>query len=466
MDQAKGFAEQPGKRPRNGPLPGEEADDSGDARGDAPEVAAPELSADAPTPWDETGLDEPAEDAANAPQAEDDQSDVESGALQGFSLVLDSSAASEADAEAEAALAEDLDLPEVPAGDEAASEVDGPSLTLVSESWLARTGDAAEAIEDDDESEDLLAQAAASAAGTSHSELRELLRSRAELSSRAENSDRNAAHPPTRRPTLDEQEEAALAAARAVVRKGTRGWPTLMAPVRWWKKATGAAADGRPARVLPLGASGDAMHPPRAPGSPMLEAEAPEEYAPQLTYESAIEPDSAGRVGRAGGAFTLPLLCAGIGLIACCLLIPQTDMNRRMAYERERLRRDLESIQLQVATNEEFLRKVGDDPTLAERLAQRQMKTVRAGTRVLTLRPGETELVLGEQSSAADMSPFQLVSVRPPDPLPPYQPKGGVLGSLCNNSRSRLLLTGGGLMLMAAGLVLGAVPGRRNLEAP
>jgi hypothetical protein len=463
MDQAKGFADQPDERPRNGPLPGEEPDDSGEDC-----VPSPEGAGDAPTPWDETGLDEPADDAAHCPQAEDDHTDVESGALQGFSLVLDSSAASEADAEAEAALAEDLDLPEVRASDDAAaddalSDSDGPSLTLVSESWLSRHEQAADAIEEGDAGDDLLAQAAASAAGASQAELRELLRSRAELSSRYGNSDANPVRPP-RRPTLDEQEEAALAAARAVVRKGTRGWPTLMAPVRWWKKATGAAADGRAARVLPLGASGDGMYPPRAPQSPMLdEAEAPEEAPPELIYESAIEPDPAGRVGRAGGAFTLPLLCAGIGVIACCLLVPQTDMNRRMAYERERLRRDLESIQLQVATNEEFLRKVGDDPTLAERLAQRQMKTVRAGTSVLTLRPGEAELALAEQTSAADMSPFQLVSVRPPDPLPPYRPKGGVLGSLCNNLHSRLLLTGGGLLLMAAGLVLGAVPGRQSL---
>src|SRR5688572_8674656 len=142
MDQAKGFADQPGKRPRNGPLPGEEDDGSG---GDG--IPSPEVAADAPTPWDETGLDEPAEDAAQPPQAEDDPADFDSAALKGFSLVLDSSAASEADAEAEAALAEDLDLPEVPVIDEAGGDGDEPSLTLVSESWLTRTERAADIID-------------------------------------------------------------------------------------------------------------------------------------------------------------------------------------------------------------------------------------------------------------------------------------------------------------------------------
>jgi hypothetical protein len=64
------------------------------------------------------------------------------------------------------------------------------------------------------------------------------------------------------------------------------------------------------------------------------------------------------------------------------------------------------------------------------------------------------------------MSPFHLVAVQPPDPLPPYRAKGGLVGAACNNPRSRLLLTGAGLLLMAAGLVLGAVPRRREAELP
>src|SRR5437763_492680 len=111
-----------------------------------------------------------------------------------------------------------------------------------------------------------------------------------------------------------------------------------------------------------------------------------------------------------GGGWTIPVLCVGVALIACCVLIPQADANRRLAYERAMLQADLESIEKQVAVNDQFLKKVADDPELAERLAQRQMKIIRAGTHVLDLKDD------------TKMSPFQLVTVAPPPPLPPYQP--------------------------------------------
>ena len=80
-------------------------------------------------------------------------------------------------------------------------------------------------------------------------------------------------------------------------------------------------------------------------------------------------------------------------------------------------RRDADAITEQVKVNDEFLHKVSDDPTLAERLAQRQMKIVRQGTRVLDLKSrGDEE---------AEMSPFHLTTVPPPDPLPPFQSRGG-----------------------------------------
>jgi hypothetical protein len=147
-----------------------------------------------------------------------------------------------------------------------------------------------------------------------------------------------------------------------------------------------------------------------------------------------------------GGGWTLPLLCAGIALIACCVLIPQADANRRLAYEHQMLQMDLESVERQVAVNEEFLKKVADDPTLAERLAQRQMKAIPQGTRIL-------ELIKDPDGSG--MSPFQLVSVAPPSPLPPYKPVGGTLARLCYDSHSRLYLIGASLGMIAMGLVLG-----------
>ena len=147
-----------------------------------------------------------------------------------------------------------------------------------------------------------------------------------------------------------------------------------------------------------------------------------------------------------GGGWTLPLLCAGIALIACCVLIPQADANRRLAYERQMLKMDMESVERQIAVNSEFLKKVGDDPTLAERLAERQMKVIPEGTRILELK---------HETDGSTMSPFQLVSVAPPPPLPPYHPVGGTIARLCYDPHTRLYLIGAGLVMMAMGLVLG-----------
>jgi hypothetical protein len=151
------------------------------------------------------------------------------------------------------------------------------------------------------------------------------------------------------------------------------------------------------------------------------------------------------------GAWTIPMLCAGLAIIACTLLIPQADSNRRLAYEREKLKLDLQHIQKQSAVNDEFLLKLNEDPTLAERLAQRQMKVVREGTSVLELKSG---------SGRESMSPYLLVSVPPPAPMSPYKPVGGMLSSICRHPKSQLYLTGVGLMLVACGLVLGLSKGK------
>ena len=154
-----------------------------------------------------------------------------------------------------------------------------------------------------------------------------------------------------------------------------------------------------------------------------------------------------GRAAEPSSAWTIPLLCAGVAVIACCFIIPAADENRRLVYERERLKIDLEHIERQIAVNGEFLKHVADDPTLLERLAQRQMKMVREGTSVLELK--------GSHRST-DMSPFLLVSVPPPAPMPTYRPVGGVLAGICRNPKMQLYLTGAALLMMAVGLVLGS----------
>jgi hypothetical protein len=151
-----------------------------------------------------------------------------------------------------------------------------------------------------------------------------------------------------------------------------------------------------------------------------------------------------------GGGWTLPLICAGIALIACCVLIPQADANRRLAYERESLQQDLQNIEQQIKVNQEFLKKVADDPTLAQRLAERQMKVIPEGARVLDL-----------TQEPQGMSPFQLVNVAPPPALPPYKPIGGTLANLCYGTHSRLYVIGIALGMIATGLVLGAAPTRQ-----
>ncbi len=147
-----------------------------------------------------------------------------------------------------------------------------------------------------------------------------------------------------------------------------------------------------------------------------------------------------------GGGFTIPLICLGIGLIAMCLLIPAADENRQLVYERARLQMDLDQLQKQAATNDAFLKRVANDPTLSERLARRQLKMVPQGTSVLELK--------SEKNNTADMSPFLLVTVPPPAPLPPYQPVGGFLADLCRHPKTQLYLIGAGMMMVACGLVM------------
>jgi hypothetical protein len=53
------------------------------------------------------------------------------------------------------------------------------------------------------------------------------------------------------------------------------------------------------------------------------------------------------------------------------------------------------------------------------------------------------------------MSPFLLVNVPPPPPMPPYRPLGGDLGQWWLHPRIQLYLLGLGMFLAAAGLILG-----------
>jgi hypothetical protein len=161
-----------------------------------------------------------------------------------------------------------------------------------------------------------------------------------------------------------------------------------------------------------------------------------------------------------GQGWTLILLCLGLFVSSACVLLPQVDANRRMVYDREKLRLDLQQIQKQVAVNREFLNKVESDPQLSERLALRQMRVVRPGERVLDFKNEEPDApgaptAGSAESEAAQMSPFMIVNVPPPPPLPEYQPVGGFLGQIVLDPHFQLYLLGGALFCVAAGLVLG-----------
>lgn len=167
----------------------------------------------------------------------------------------------------------------------------------------------------------------------------------------------------------------------------------------------------------------------------------PEPLEPEELAVAAAEPVAA----SGSGLWTIPLMCLGIGIIACCLIIPQADKNRRLMWEQEGLRRNLAQLQQQVEINETFIEALTTDRTLAKRLAQRQLNVVPAGTTILEL----------DGLDSRGTSPFQLVTVPPPPPLPEYQPIGGWLAELCRNPRSQLYLIAAGLFAIGAGMILG-----------
>ncbi len=160
--------------------------------------------------------------------------------------------------------------------------------------------------------------------------------------------------------------------------------------------------------------------------------------------ELNAEPEAT--IEERSSAWTLPILCAGIAVLASCLIIPAADDNRRIVYEREHLAADLVQLKTQIDVNSQFLKSVGDDPALLERLAQRQMKMVRDGTSVLDL---------DDSKGRSDLSPYLLLSVPPPAALAEYKSLGGRFATLCRQPRARLFLIGGALLAVAFGLISG-----------
>ena len=169
-----------------------------------------------------------------------------------------------------------------------------------------------------------------------------------------------------------------------------------------------------------------------------------EKYSAPEKKAAVAEPTPAG----GGGAWwSIPLLCVGLAVIAWTVIVPATNANRKLVLEREKLHRDLDAVDKQIAVNEEFLKRVGGDPELAERLAQRQMKFVREGAAVLDL---------PQQTMARDaMSPFLLTAMPKAAPLATLAQQPGVLGKLASNEKLQLYTIGAGLFLLAVSLIMG-----------
>ncbi|MGF1634247.1 MAG: hypothetical protein ACFCVE_10400 [Phycisphaerae bacterium] len=168
---------------------------------------------------------------------------------------------------------------------------------------------------------------------------------------------------------------------------------------------------------------------------------------PVVSVTPGVEP--AEPAGPSGGVWAIPLLCAGLALIACCLLIPAADANRRLAWEQEKLKRDAAFVTEMVAASQDFLVRFGTDEALSERLAVRQLRLVPEGSASLDVAGSDVPFAA---------SPFALVRVEPPEPMPVYQPVGGRLTELCLRDDARLLMTAAGLMLVAVGLITGTNP--------
>ena len=145
------------------------------------------------------------------------------------------------------------------------------------------------------------------------------------------------------------------------------------------------------------------------------------------------------------------MLCLGIIIIACAMIVEQVEENHQIEWQRNKLQIDLDYFNKQVDINQQFLERLATDANLAERLAQRQMKLVRQGSAVLEL----TDPNLPE-----DTSPFRLVNITPPPPVQPYEPARGPLTTIFGNTRLRLYIFGLGLCLMAIGLIVGGSEGK------
>ena len=150
----------------------------------------------------------------------------------------------------------------------------------------------------------------------------------------------------------------------------------------------------------------------------------------------------------AGPAVAIPALCVGLAVLAACVLLPAVQENHRLADERAALASDLAAVGRQSAANEAFLSRVGRDAELDDRLAARRTRARQPGSEAVPDPAGAADEFGG--------SPFALMAVAAPaDPTPARQPDWAVAWAVHPAVRGWVL--GGGLFLVAFGLVMGGV---------
>ena len=177
---------------------------------------------------------------------------------------------------------------------------------------------------------------------------------------------------------------------------------------------------------------------------------------PEVEDEEAYPPRAAAETG----GWTIAILCMGLGIIAACLVIPQADANRRLVYEREKLRLDLTQVQKQIAVNKEI--PVGNGKRSATHGAPRAAGNARCSRAKRSWIRSRTRVAQSASADAERMSPFNIINVPPPASLAPYQPVGGYFAQLCRSPQSHVYLLGAGMILVAGGLVLGGTQGPRG----
>ncbi|MEM8872871.1 MAG: hypothetical protein AAGD32_01315 [Planctomycetota bacterium] len=149
-----------------------------------------------------------------------------------------------------------------------------------------------------------------------------------------------------------------------------------------------------------------------------------------------------------GNLWAIPVLCLGLGLMACAVLVPAAAETRDLALRRDVLQQDLDHLDMQAARNAQLLNRIGQDPVLAQRLERRQLNRVEEGAE---------QVAIGLEPSPFASTPFALVAVETPSEIPVATTRGGRLMEACLDGRGRLVVFGFAGLCIATGLVCGSV---------